>query len=92
MFPHPFHPHRAIWYGPDAEGVNGIYLGLNVVTEATRALTMAMTKVAPWVLTWRQLGEAAANWVQKAVLKAKVPAYRPCFAEGLQHFLLHAGG
>lgn len=36
---------RCIWYGPDDLGNNGVYLGMNVVTEASRGLTLAMTKV-----------------------------------------------
>ncbi len=35
----------AIHYGPDAEGDNGIYLGKNVVKEASRALAVAMRQV-----------------------------------------------
>lgn len=50
-------PRRCIWYGPDAEGLNGVSLGLNVVHEATRALTSALRTVAPTILTWRQIGE-----------------------------------
>ena len=38
-------PLSAIHYGPDDEGINGIYLGLDVVTEASRGLTQAMNKV-----------------------------------------------
>lgn len=30
--------YKCIWYGPDAEGNNGIYLGKDVVNEASRAL------------------------------------------------------
>lgn len=36
---------RAIEYSPDPEGHNGIFLGKNVVTEASKALTKAMWKV-----------------------------------------------
>lgn len=44
--PRPPLPARsAIHYGPDNEGINGIYLGLDVVTEANRGLTQAMNKV-----------------------------------------------
>ncbi|KAG2490806.1 hypothetical protein HYH03_010728 [Edaphochlamys debaryana] len=55
----------AIHYSPDAQGINGIYLGKNVVTEASRGLAMALTKVAPHVLTWGQLAEAAAAHVRQ---------------------------
>ena len=38
---------RAIWYGPDAEGIPGVYLGKNVVSEAGVALAKVMTHLAP---------------------------------------------
>ena len=44
-------PTRAIYYGPDTEGINGIYLGKNVVTEASKGLTKAMWAIAPKVST-----------------------------------------
>ncbi len=34
-----------IRYGPDERGLNGTYLGLDVVKEASKGLTIAMTKV-----------------------------------------------
>lgn len=40
-----FNTCRAIEYSPDPEGHNGIFLGKNVVTEASKALTKAMWKV-----------------------------------------------
>lgn len=39
----------AIRYGPDDEGHNGIYLGKNVVTEASKGLTKALWAVGPKV-------------------------------------------
>ena len=41
--------HRAIRYGPDEEGINGIYLGKNVVTEASKGLKKALTAIGPKV-------------------------------------------
>lgn len=84
--------YRAIYMGPDDEGINGIYLGLNVVKEATKALTIAMTKIAPHILTSRQLLEAACYYVLKYLGRGSTEPYMPCFAEGVQHFLIHAGG
>ena len=40
---------RAIRYGPDEEGINGIFLGKNVVTEASKGLKHVLTKIGPKV-------------------------------------------
>lgn len=67
--PPPPHTHtRCIWYGPDDQGLNGTYLGLNVVKEASRALTVAITKVGQgwgWGWGWAVLGGAGrcCGWV-----------------------------
>ena len=45
MPPAPSLPLRAIHYGPDDKGINGTYLGKDVVAEAGRGLTRAMSKV-----------------------------------------------
>lgn len=42
-------PNSAIHYSPDDEGINGVYLGKNVVTEASKALTKAIVSVGPKV-------------------------------------------
>ncbi|GIL44643.1 hypothetical protein Vafri_2162 [Volvox africanus] len=85
--------YKCIWYGPDAEGLNGIYLGLNVVKEASKGLTLAMTKVGPKILNWDQIAAFAWNHIQRKVLKKPgVEPYTPCFSECIQHFLIHAGG
>ncbi|GFH15278.1 3-ketoacyl-CoA synthase [Haematococcus lacustris] len=62
--------YTAIHYGPDDKGINGVYLGKNVVTEASRALTKVMWAVGPHVLTPRQKAEFAANWVLDGLGKA----------------------
>ncbi|KAG1666990.1 hypothetical protein FOA52_014302 [Chlamydomonas sp. UWO 241] len=59
--------HGAIHFSPDDRGLDGIYLGINVVHEATRALTMAMSQIGPRVLTWRQLGQAVAFYAREAL-------------------------
>eukprot|EP00798_Chlamydomonas_sp_ICE-L_P015298 gene15298-21383_t len=84
--------YRAIYYGPDAEGINGIYLGKNVVTEASRALTKALWTVGPKILTVRQKAEFAVNWVQRQMYGDKVPSYVPKFNQSVEHFMIHAGG
>eukprot|EP00877_Chromochloris_zofingiensis_P010096 jgi/Chrzof1/533/Cz01g19090.t1_LCKAS2 len=85
--------YSCIWFGPDEEGNNGIYLGKDVVKEASKALTEAMWKVGPKVLTWTQIASYAVNQAQRAIYgKKSVAAYKPRFTECLQHFLIHAGG
>jgi hypothetical protein len=36
-------------WGPDPDGVNGVYLGKNVASEAGKALKMALTATTPKV-------------------------------------------
>jgi hypothetical protein len=38
-------PPRCMSWGPDPDGVNGVYLGKNVTSEAAKALKMALTAV-----------------------------------------------
>lgn len=87
--------HSAIHYSPDAVGINGLFLGKNVVSEATRALTIAMRCIAPRLLTWRQLAQYGASVLQRKVAQAtggaSVSAFSPAFEECAQHFLIHAG-
>lgn len=102
--PSPIHPtppgghrtcctvHRCIWYGPDAEGLNGIYLGLDVVKEASKGLTYAMMRVGRYVLTWGQIGQWLWTEAQRRLLGRKdVAPYSPCFGDCINHFLIHAG-
>lgn len=63
--------YKCIWYGPDAQGLPGIYLGMNVVTEASRALTFAMTRISPYILTWSEIGRYLAWAVQTSMGKNK---------------------
>lgn len=84
--------YKCMSWGPDPDGVNGVYLGKNVVTEAGKALELCMRRIAPKVMTWRQYGEAAANYVSRDVLGQKVAPYRPDFTQGIDHFAIHAGG
>ncbi|KXZ56245.1 hypothetical protein GPECTOR_1g213 [Gonium pectorale] len=85
--------YKCIWYGPDSEGLNGIYLGLDVVKEASKGLTLAMTKIGRYVLNFDQMLAWVWNYIQRVVLKkTDVPPYSPSFAECIQHFLIHAGG
>lgn len=83
--------YTCIWYGPDAEGNNGIYLGKDVVNEASRALSLAMRKVAPSILTTSQIAKYALTEIQRKLSSGKVAPYKPVFTECLEHFLIHAG-
>ncbi|KAG2493794.1 hypothetical protein HYH03_008014 [Edaphochlamys debaryana] len=93
----------AIHYSPDDQGLNGIFLGRNVVSEASRGLTLALTKVAPHVLTWRQLAAAAAAELRsrRARAKGRKGGKESKGGEGgkegggistIRRFVLHAGG
>jgi 3-ketoacyl-CoA synthase len=84
--------YKCIWYGPDAEGNDGIYLGKDVVNEASRALSLAMRKVAPSILTTSQIAKYAFTELQRKLSSGKVAPYKPVFTECLEHFLIHAGG
>lgn len=48
-------------------------------------------QVGPSILTSRQLLEAAWYYAKKAA-GLRQPAFQPRFSEGVQHFLIHAGG
>jgi hypothetical protein len=87
--------YRCIWYGPDQDGNVGTYLGKDVVAEATRALSLALWKVGPQVLTMRQVAAFVGRELRRRVVrggKDKIPPYKPNFEECLDHFLIHAGG
>ena len=88
----------AIMYSADDVGINGISLSKDVSKEAGTALRKAMMRVAPRVLTWRQVGEAAMWWARQRCAQLTsgwqqgcMPPYSPSFEEPLQHFLILAG-
>lgn len=62
-----------------------------MVTEASRALSIAMRKVAPSILTWGQIASYVGTELQRKVSSGKVATYKPRFTECLEHFLIHAG-
>ncbi|KAG2441030.1 hypothetical protein HXX76_003883 [Chlamydomonas incerta] len=69
---------RAIHFDEDEEGHLGMYLGKNVCKEASNALALAMTRIAPRILTWRQLFAVAADMAQRRARKLLAPkATRP---------------
>jgi 3-ketoacyl-CoA synthase len=70
--------YKCIWFGPDEDGNNGVYLGKDVVNEASRALSMAMFKVAPSILTAGQIASYAATELKRKVSshRMSVPWYK----------------
>jgi hypothetical protein len=78
---------------PDDKGINGVYLGKDIVSHAGRALRMCMEDVTPRLLTWGQTASAGLHMLKKALLGAEaagewVPDYTTC----MNHFAIHAGG
>lgn len=51
-------------WGPDAQGINGIFLEKWIVEEAGKAMEKVLRIAAPRMLTWRQYGQAAVNTVR----------------------------
>ncbi|KAF8069577.1 KCS2 [Scenedesmus sp. PABB004] len=80
-------------WGPDPDGVNGVYLGKNVVACAGAALDACLRAVTPRILTWSQYAEAAADALGRAVRGPRGRAcYVPDFTRCVDHFAIHAGG
>jgi hypothetical protein len=49
-------------------------------------------QVAPKVLTWTQMAQAASNMLYRRVYgEDSAPAYKPSFADCIEHFALHPG-
>lgn len=81
---------RCISFSPDPKGVNGIYLGKDVVTEASKGLEKVITKIAPKVL---DLGQIVRFVVTDALrrLHRGIKPFAPSFENCLDHVLIHAG-
>jgi 3-ketoacyl-CoA synthase len=79
-------------WGPDKEGVNGVFLRKDVPLQAAKALEACLRTVTPRIMTWGQYAEAAYNMFESAVLGRTVPDYVPDFTKCVDHFALHAGG
>jgi len=86
----------AVRWGPDPDGVNGLYLSRSIVNHAGDALEGCLKAVTPKILTWGQLGRGAANMAARAVYPSlgwpKPKSYVPDFTRCVQHFCIHAGG
>jgi 3-ketoacyl-CoA synthase len=84
--------YRCISWGPDEEGVNGVFLGKDVPQQAGKMLQAVIRAVTPKIMTWGQYAEAAVWMFEKKALKRRVPAYVPDYTRCIDHFALHAGG
>eukprot|EP00775_Hariotina_reticulata_P006451 gene6451-6680_t len=78
-------------WGPDPDGVNGVYLGKNVVTCAAGALQTCLATLTPRIMTWAQYAEASVNLLGRK-FGAAWPSYMPDFTKCIDHFAIHAGG
>ncbi|KAF6265202.1 FAE1/Type III polyketide synthase-like protein-domain-containing protein [Scenedesmus sp. NREL 46B-D3] len=72
-------------WGPDPDGINGVYLGKNVVSSQSRH------PPALQIMTWGQYAEATVSIVAKH-LGAEWPEYVPEYTKCADHFAIHAGG
>jgi 3-ketoacyl-CoA synthase len=84
--------YNCMGWGPDAKGINGVYLRKDVPVQAARALEVCVRRLAPSIITWGQYAEAARNLFERRVLGWQVPEYIPDFTKCIDHFALHAGG
>lgn len=83
---------RCISWGPDPEGINGVFLGKDVPLQAGIMLEAVIKAVTPKIMTWGQYAEAAWFMYNKKVLKN--PTYKryvPDYTKCVNHFALHAG-
>lgn len=85
--------YNCISWGPDPEGINGVYLGKDVPQQAGIMLEAVIKAITPKIMTWGQYAEAAHFMFNKKVMKN--PAYKrymPDYTQCVDHFALHAGG
>ena len=84
---------RCINWGPDADGINGVYLGKDVPQQAGKMLEAVIKAVTPKIMTWSQWLQAASVVFQRKTLGWKsVPYFVPDYTSCCDHFALHAGG
>lgn len=84
--------HSCINYSPDEEGINGIYLGKDVVSEAGKGLEKVITKIAPYVLDFTQITVFLLTEFRKKYIDRNLKSFAPSFEKCLDHVLIHAGG
>lgn len=81
-------------WGPDAQGHVGMFLSKDLVGHAAQGLRACLTRAAPRLMTWQQLGEAAwVEGVQRRLLgrRGEVKPYQPDWMKCADHFAIHAG-
>jgi 3-ketoacyl-CoA synthase len=74
----------------DGDGTPGVFFNSDVPACAMKAVTAALTRIAPRVLTLRQLAAAARHELARRK-DPSLPPYAPAFAECVDHFALHPG-
>jgi 3-ketoacyl-CoA synthase len=74
----------------DGDGRPGIYFNAAVPACALTAINAAMARVAPKILTARQLWAAARHELKRRN-DPSLPPYAPSFSECVDHFALHPG-
>ncbi|GBF90415.1 hypothetical protein Rsub_03411 [Raphidocelis subcapitata] len=84
--------YRCISWGPDEEGINGVYLSKDVPIQAGKMLQAVIAAATPKIMTWGQYAEAAVNIFGRKMLGRQWPRYVPDYTKCMDHFALHAGG
>jgi len=85
--------YNCISWGPDQDGINGVYLGKDVPVQAGIMLEAVIKLITPKIMTWSQYAEAAYFMYNKKVLQnANYKRYVPDYTKCVDHFALHAGG
>jgi 3-ketoacyl-CoA synthase len=85
--------YRCINWGPDKDGINGVYLGKDVPQQAGKMLEAVVKAITPKIMTWGQWLQAASVVFQRRTLGWKnVPYFVPDYTACCDHFALHAGG
>ncbi len=74
----------------DGDGQPGVFFNANVPKCAMKAVTAALTRIAPRVLTLRQMAEAVRHELARRK-DPDLPPYAPAFSECVDHFALHPG-
>ena len=94
--------YHSIFYGPDEQGINGVFLSKEVVKEASKVLTEILWKIGPRVLPWQEQSKVAWSMMMKRLERfralqrffpsAAVSPYRTSFHGSVEHFVIHSGG
>lgn len=74
----------------DGDGTPGVFFNTDVPKCAMKAVTAAITRIAPKVLTPRQMLDAVKHELARRK-KPELPPYAPAFSDCINHFALHPG-